>query len=209
MFYDWEISLFRITLDEQRNEDAMIKLANYIKSLIDVSESDLGIILSNFNKKELAKGSFILRQGQIASSYYFIASGALRIFSGEAPSDKTLWIAFENQFLAELPSIRCQTPSEFCFQAIEDTVIMTIDSSKMEQLYVQIPQWNAFGRQVWEKSFLAVVQNVALLQTHNATERYKRAVLETEYIQRVPLKYLSSFLGITPSSLSRLRKKIK
>ncbi|BDX38730.1 DNA-binding protein [Tenuifilaceae bacterium CYCD] len=196
-------------MDLQSDKGTMIKLANYIKSLIDISDNDLRIILSNFSKKELAKGSYILKRGQIASSYYFIASGAVRIFSDEEPNGKTLWIAFENQFVAELPSIRFQTPSEFSFQAIEDTVIMIIDSARMEQLYAQIPQWQAFGRQIWEKSFLAVVQNVVLLQTHNATERYKRAVLETEYIQRVPLKYLSSFLGITPSSLSRLRKKIK
>ncbi len=187
----------------------MIRLVNYIKSLIDVDDNDLNLILSNFNKKELSKGSFILQYGQVASSYYFIASGAVRIFSDKEPNDKTLWIAFENEFIAELPSIKYQAPSNFSFQAIEDTVLMTIESAKMEQLYIQFPQWQAFGRQVWEKAFLKVVENVLLLQTQNATERYKKAVLCTEFIHRVPLKYLSSYLGITQTSLSRLRKNIK
>jgi CRP-like cAMP-binding protein len=187
----------------------MIKLASYIKSLIDIDENDLRIILSNFSKKELSKGSFILKHGQVASSYYYIDSGALRIFSDEEPNDKTLWIAFENEFIAELPSIKFQTPSHFNFQAIEDTTLITIDSAKMEQLYNQFPQWQTFGRLVWEKAFLRVVDNVLLLQTKNATERYQKTVLRTEFIHRVPLKYLSSYLGITPTSLSRLRKKIK
>lgn len=186
----------------------MIRLANYIKSLIRIEEDDLNIILSNFSKKELKKGSFILKHGQVASSYYFIASGALRIFSDEKPNDKTLWIAFENEFIAELPSLKFQEPSGFNFQAIEETTLMTIDSARMEQLYQQFPQWQAFGRQIWEKAFLRVVDNVLLLQNQNATERYKKAVLRTQYIHRVPLKYLSSYLGITQSSLSRLRKKI-
>jgi CRP-like cAMP-binding protein len=187
----------------------MIKLANYIKSLININDHDLNLILSNFNKKDFAKGSFVLKQGQVASSYYYIASGALRIFTNKDPNDITLWIAFEDQFIAELPSLKFQTPSHFSFQAIEDTTLITIDAAKMEQLYNQFPQWQAFGRQVWEKAFLRVVDSVLLLQTNNATERYKKAVLETEYIQRVPLKYLSSYLGITQTSLSRLRKKIK
>jgi len=187
----------------------MLKLANYIKSLVEISESDLREILSNFSKKELSKGSYILKSGQVASSYYFIASGAIRIFSGEEPNDKTLWIAFENEFIAELPSIRFQSPSSFSFQAIEDTTLITIESAKMEQLYTQFPKWQAFGRMVWEKAFLRTVENVLLLQTTNATERYQKAVLRTEFIHRVPLKYLSSYLGITKTSLSRLGKKIK
>jgi CRP-like cAMP-binding protein len=187
----------------------MIRLANYIKSLLDINDQDLNIILSNFSKKEFTKGSFILKHGQVASSYYFIASGALRIFSDEEPDDKTLWIAFENEFIAELPSLKFQAPSNFNFQAIEDSTLIIIESVKMKQLYVQFPQWQAFGRQIWEKAFLRVVEHVLLLQNQNATERYKQAVLETEFIHRVPLKYLSSYLGITQTSLSRLRKNIK
>jgi len=132
----------------------------------------------------------------------------LRIFSDEEPNDKTLWIGFENEFITELPSIKFQKPSHFNFQAIEDTTLFTIEAAKMEQLYIRFPQWQTFGRQIWEKAFLRVVENVLLLQTQNATERYKKAVLNTEYIHRVPLKYLSSYLGITQTSLSRLRKKI-
>ncbi|MCK9219299.1 MAG: Crp/Fnr family transcriptional regulator [Bacteroidales bacterium] len=187
----------------------MIKLADYIRSLIDINDHDLNIILSNFSIKELIKGSYILKIGQVASSYYFIASGALRIFSDEEPNDKTLWIAFENEFIAELPSIKFQTPSHFSFQAIEDSTLFTIEPGKMDQLYIQIPKWQEFGRQIWEKAFLKAVDNVLLLQTQNATERYKKAVLNTEFIHRVPLKYLSSYLGITQTSLSRLRKNIK
>ncbi|MDP4281470.1 MAG: Crp/Fnr family transcriptional regulator [Bacteroidota bacterium] len=187
----------------------MIRLANYIRSLIDINDADLRVILSNFSKKKLKKGTFILKHGQVASSYYFIASGAIRIFSGDEPKDKTLWIAFENEFIAELPSIKFLTPSSFSFQAIEETTLITIESGKMDRLYEEFPQFQAFGRQIWEKAFLKVVDNVTLLQTENATERYKKAVLKTDYIQRVSLKYLSSYLGITQTSLSRLRKKIK
>lgn len=187
----------------------MIKLVHYIRSMIDISDKDLSVIIPLFTKKELKKGSYILKSGQIASSYYFINTGTVRIFSGSGQDEKTLWIAFENQFIAELPSIRFQTPSHFNFQAMEDTSLITIESTKMEQLYTQFPAWQTFGRLVWEQAFLRVVENVLLLQTQNATERYRKAVLETEYIHRVPLKYLSSYLGITPSSLSRLRRKIK
>lgn len=187
----------------------MQRLVDYIKSLVDVTDNDLSQIIPCFEQKELSKNSFILKQGQISSAYIFIASGALRIFSGEEPNDATLWIAFENEFIAELQSIKSKMPSSFSIQAIEDCEIITIESAKMENLYNQIPVWQAFGRQLWEKAFLNCSNNLLLMQTKNASDRYKKAVLETEYIKRVPLKYLSSFLGITQTSLSRLRKTIK
>jgi len=187
----------------------MQRLVNYIKSLIEINDDDLNKVLENFSEKKLTKNSFLLKKGQIASFYYFVASGALRIITDKEPNDKTMWISLENEFIAELPSIKYQEPSNFYFQAIEDTTIFTIEATKMDQLYNEINQWQAFGRQVWEKAFMRIVNDTLLLKTENATERYKKAVLQTEYIRRVPLKYLSSYLGITQSSLSRLRKNIK
>ena len=95
----------------------MIRLVNYIKSLIDVDDNDLNLILSNFNKKELSKGSFILQYGQVASSYYFIASGAVRIFSDKEPNDKTLWIAFENEFIGRTTQYKISSPIKFQFSS--------------------------------------------------------------------------------------------
>ena len=79
----------------------------------------------------------------------------------------------------------------------------------MENLYKQFPLWQEFGRQVWEKTFLKLLEGIISFQTMTAEERYLSAMQESELLKRVPLKYLASYLGMTPTSLSRLRKTIK
>jgi hypothetical protein len=79
----------------------------------------------------------------------------------------------------------------------------------MEQLYKQFPSWQEFGRKIWENNFLKLVEGVIGFQSFTAEERYLSTMQESEFLQRVPLKHLASFLGVTPSSLSRLRKSIK
>ena len=99
-------------------------------------------------------------------------------------------------------------PSRFYIQALEDTVLLTIKSDKMTQLYKEFPAWQQFGRQIWETNFLNLVEGVMGFQTLTAEERYLTAMEASDLLQRVPLKHLASFLGITPTSLSRLRKTI-
>jgi hypothetical protein len=79
----------------------------------------------------------------------------------------------------------------------------------MEQLYGQFPQWQQLGRQVWETAFLKVIDGIINFQTLTAEERYLRTLQQVGLRQRISLKDLSSYLGITSTSLSRLRKYIK
>ena len=86
---------------------------------------------------------------------------------------------------------------------------MVIDKSQMEVLYKQFPLWQQFGRQVWENAFLKVIHAILGYQTMTAEERYLAMMKQSDLLQKVPLKQLASYLGITQTSLSRLRKNIK
>ena len=79
----------------------------------------------------------------------------------------------------------------------------------MELLYKQFPAWQQFGRQIWENAFLKVINGILSYQTMTAEERYLHMMKQSALLQRVPLKQLASYLGITQTSLSRLRKNIK
>lgn len=187
----------------------MEKLRNHIKSQVQIDDGDLEIILSNFKELKFSKDRFALKQGQIVINYYFIKSGGLRIYFDHNDKQVTSWIALENEFFTDLASLKNHSPSKFNFQAIEETVLLTIKADKMEQLYKQFPIWQQFGRQIWETNFLKLVEGVIGFQTFTAEERYLSTMQESELLQRVPLKHLASYLGVTPSSLSRLRKTIK
>ncbi len=79
----------------------------------------------------------------------------------------------------------------------------------MEYLYEKFPQWQRFGRLIWENAFLKVINGIITYQTLTAEERYLAAMQQSNLMQKIPLKQLASFLGMTPTSLSRIRKQIR
>lgn len=187
----------------------MSELSIFIKSQITVSDEDLQAILSTFQERTIAKNRFLIQKGQIVSSYYFIKSGGLRIYFDKHDRQITGWLAFQNEFFTELASLKSGQPTQFNIQAIENSTILMIDKSQMELLYKQYPIWQQFGRQIWEDAFLKVINGILSYQTMTAEERYLTLMKQSDVLQKVPLKQLASYLGITHTSLSRLRKNIK
>lgn len=174
-----------------------------------MSDEEMAVILSHFRERIISREGYVLRKGHVAREYIFVKEGSLRIYFNQGDQEITGWIALENEFFCELSSLKSQMPTHINIQALEDSVIYTISHTDMELLYTRFPDWQKFGRLMWERAFMRVLEGIIQYQTLSAEERYQNTLLQTEWIQRVPLKHLSSFLGVTPSSLSRLRKKKK
>jgi CRP-like cAMP-binding protein len=187
----------------------MDKLKTFIKSQIKIDETDLNIIISHFKELKISKDRFALKKGKIATNFFFVKTGALRIYFDHNEEQITSWIALENDFFTDWASLKNKLPSKFNVQALEDTVLLAIEAGKMEQLYGQFPPWQQFGRQIWESYLIKLVDGIIGFQTFTAEQRYLSLMKESDLLQRVPLKHLASFLGVTKTSLSRLRKKIK
>jgi CRP-like cAMP-binding protein len=186
----------------------MDELSHFILTLIDISEQDLKYIVSHFREIPFRKNKYVLKKGQYCTAFYFVKSGGVRIWFEKGENPITAWLIFENDFFSELTSLKSGKPSQFNIQAIADTTLYAIDKNAMESLYAQFPQWQCFGRLIWENAFLKVVDDIISYQTLGAQERYLSAMQQSDLLQKIPLKQLASFLGMTPTSLSRIRKKI-
>lgn len=187
----------------------MEQFIQFIKSKVNIEDSELETILSKFKQKTLEKGKFVLRKGQIAHQYFYINSGGLRFFFGEYDQEETSWVVFKNEFFTEISSLHHQKPSRFNIEAIENTDLFYIDNLDMENLYKQFPTWQEFGRKTWEEMSARMVEQIISFQTLSAEDRYLESMKTPELIQKVPVKHLASFIGITPNALSRIRKNIK
>ena len=187
----------------------MEELRDFITNNVNISEMELKEILSNFRQIELEKGRFLVKRGHLVQSYYFVATGGLRIYFDKDEKQITAWIALDNNFFTELQSLKSGKSSEFFIQAIERSTVYTIDAQKMHQLYDKFPIWQRFGRMVWEDAFIKVINGILSHQTLSAEERYLEILDHSDLLQKIPLKQLASYLGITETSLSRLRKNIK
>lgn len=186
----------------------MDELACFIKSKINIDNQDLEYILSYFKEISFKKDVYVLRERHYSTNYYFVKSGGVRIWFNKGEKPITAWLLFENDFFSELSSLKSGKPTRFNIQAITDTTLFAIDKNSMDELYERFSQWQLFGRLIWETAFLKVINGIINHQTLTAEERYLAAMQQSDLLQKIPLKQLASFLGMTPTSLSRLRKKI-
>lgn len=186
----------------------MERLIEYINSYVTLEKKELDIILSFFKSKTLLKDKFIMKKEQVVTDYYFIASGGLIIYEIKDEVQYTRYLAFENEFIGDITKIKNRKRSISYIKAIENTTLFSISHSDMEILYDRFPLWQKFGRLVWEDAFASVLYGIHNFQTLTAKERYLDLLKRSDLVFRVPLKDLSLFLGITPQSLSRIRKEI-
>lgn len=187
----------------------MQQFINFIKTIVSIDDIDLKLVLSKCREIEVEKGKYILKKGQVANQYFFINSGGVRFFYGEYDQQNTSWVVFSNEFFTEISSLNPQKPSRFNIEAIEDSELIIIDKSDMDFLYRHVPAWQELGRKVWEQMSVRMIEQIVSFQTLSAEERYLQFINTPELIQKIPVKHLASFLGITPNALSRIRKNIK
>ena len=107
----------------------------------------------------------------------------------------------------ELASFITRQPSRFNIQATHDSTIASLSFSDLQQLYIDIPKFQEFGRKIAEEVAVGAINRVVSFQNETADKRYQRILKRPDYMQKVPLKYVASFLGVTDTSLSRIRKK--
>ncbi|SEB82510.1 cAMP-binding domain of CRP or a regulatory subunit of cAMP-dependent protein kinases [Tenacibaculum sp. MAR_2009_124] len=186
----------------------MDKLTTYINKYISLDQDELNEILPFFERKVFSKNKFLIKKEQVVTHYYFIASGGVMIYDIVDDIQYTRYFAFENEFIADITKIKSKQRSTSFIKTIEETEVFTISYEDMEHLYDKLPKWQKFGRLIWEDAFTSVLYGIHNFQSLTAKERYLDLLNRSDLIFRVPLKDLSVFLGITPQSLSRIRKEI-
>ncbi|MBI3882713.1 MAG: Crp/Fnr family transcriptional regulator [Sphingobacteriales bacterium] len=113
------------------------------------------------------------------------------------------------QRVSFLYSFITQTPSEFAIEAIEDTEVLLISAFDLDNIYLKVPVMERFFRKLFEKGYTYTLKRLNSRQSEPADVRYKKLIdTQPDLLQRIPLIYIASYLGITPESLSRIRKNI-
>jgi CRP-like cAMP-binding protein len=194
-----------MTENKRENENRIKKL---FKDYCSLQEDELDLVVSRFSQRNVQKGKYILRQGQICHELTYVLKGVFRQYYRDSNGKEiTTWIAFEDTFATELVSFITQEPSHFYVQAIQNCEVITIPHKDLQKLYSSIPGLQEFGRKIAEEVLVGAINRIITFQKETADTRYNRLLKRPEYFQEVPLKYLASFIGVTDTSLSRLRRK--
>lgn len=187
----------------------MSELQQYIKTFFDVDDNHLNTIATRFKYNPIAKGGFILKQGRTCNQLSFIKSGLIRIYTTIDDKEVTQWISTQGYFVTDLASFTFKTPARWNIQALTDCELYTIDTDDYNQLSNEVPEWHRLEKLFIAKCFIILEERVNSHLFMTAEERYHKLLeQQPELFNNVPLQYIASMLGMTPETLSRLRKKL-
>lgn len=146
--------------------------------------------------------------GQVHKNIYFILEGAVRTFYRDKNQDDiTSWLLFEGDLAISVYSFYNQAPSFEAMEALEDTWVLVLSYSNLMHLYSKHMEFNYIGRTLTEAYYIKSEEKANALRMLTAKERYEQLVkFHPTVLQRVPLRYIASYLGITQSTLSRIRR---
>ncbi len=182
-------------------------LKNCISSQVPIPDQDMTHILSNFEIAHLKKGDYFLESGKICRKMAFIASGYLRMFNVPDGREITFWIGSTGKFITSLSSFIFESENFWNIQALTDCTLYVIRRENHFALGKQLPQWLEFDNVLLAHSFALLEQSMFSQLHTTAQQRFDKLLLENPALfNHVPLKHIASMLGITPESLSRLRK---
>jgi CRP-like cAMP-binding protein len=176
---------------------------------VQFNEKDFPALLEHFTPFYLRKKQFLFQSGSMCKYLAFVMKGCLRYFQvSEAGEERIIYFAQEEWWIGDLHSFFNGTVTSFNAQALEDCELLLSDRKNFESALSLFPKFNEEYRSKTQKAYTATQERIAETQLLSAEERYKKLVKEQpRLLQRVPQHYIASFLGITPESLSRLRKK--
>ncbi|HEX8313728.1 MAG TPA: Crp/Fnr family transcriptional regulator [Flavisolibacter sp.] len=163
-----------------------------------------------FEEKELYKHSFLLREGSVSNEYMILETGFLRAFTHDTEgADVTTNFYGPGGLVLEPASFFHRTPSRENIQALTDSRGWVITFEKLNMLFHAHPAFREFGRSVLVKGFAALKERMLFMINEKAEQRYLLLLQNNpDIFQQAPLKHIATYLGITDTSLSRIRKEV-
>ncbi len=184
-------------------------LENIERRNVRLSETETAIVKSLFIHRHFRKHQYLLQEGQISTNEYFINRGLTRTYRvDEQGYEHILQFSPEEWWAGDLASFFDGTPSLYNVDCIEPTDVLGITKQDLETLFEEVPKMNVYFRVLYERSIVSYNNRLTSTMTKSASERYYEFVERYPQVeQRVPNHQIASFLGITPQSLSRIRKR--
>jgi CRP-like cAMP-binding protein len=188
---------------------AFTVLQTYLKARADFADADFDLIATMFNSKTLRAGEALQRGGDVAKYATFVARGCLRSYVIDSKGkEHIVQFAPETWWLADNTSLSTGAPSQYFFDAIENSDVLLIDPPSHESLVMKIPAYADAFRRGLQKHAAAKDQRIVHSLSATAEERYQEFLATYPSIAtRVPQWMLASYLGVTPETISRIRRK--
>lgn len=185
-------------------------LISALKQYVSLNQDDIELIKNLFVSQELKKTESLVKPGIVCNHFAFINNGLFKhsIFD-DAGEEKIIYFSSDQEFVCDYESFIGRTKSKKSISAIEDATITSITYDNMQLFYSKVSTGERFGRLYLEKIYNKVINHIISMHTDSAEQIYLNFLSSYKLIQkRIPQYMIASFVGVTPQSLSRIRKKL-
>ena len=185
-------------------------LKKYISSRAQINDEQMDFICSFFKPMQTKRNEILVRYEEICQQYYFVNKGCIRIFTiNKEGIETSRFFAFEGGFGTALPSFIDQQPAYEYVQTIEKSELLVISRTDFYYLVTTIPEFGLIYRAILELGFITAQKRIYGFQGFDALEKVKWIIEnQPHFLLRVSNKMAASYLGISPSTLSRIKSKL-
>jgi CRP-like cAMP-binding protein len=185
-------------------------LKKHINNRVPLTDEEFNICIKFFNSKKLKKHQFLLNEGEICRYIGFVNSGCLRQYSiDNQGAEHIIQFAIEDWWVSDLHSFLSGLPATYNIDALQDSEVLLLDKSARDELLDACPKMERFFRLLIESNHVATNQRISDSLSASAEERYLKFIKTyPQLFEQVTQNQIASYLGITPQSLSRIRKEL-
>ncbi|KJD36530.1 CarD family transcriptional regulator [Tamlana sedimentorum] len=187
----------------------MEELKKFIFKIYPMNNSDWDFFSSKLQQVTLKKHTNLIKIGETENYLSFISEGIIRFYIPFEEHDLTFGFLFKNEFVTAYDSFISQNPSQYQIETLTTTTLWRISFTDLQEVYNKTESGNYIGRIMAENMFLIKSKREISLLNQSAEERYLNLFEERpKLLKQIPLKYIASYIGVTPQALSRIRKRI-
>jgi CRP-like cAMP-binding protein len=186
------------------------RILDNVGRFITLTEEEKNYFVSILHIKKLRKRQYLLQEGDICRYQFFVDKGCLRTYNIDNKGiEHVVQFAVEDWWTGDMYSFIKECPARYNIDALEDSEIIYFDKPSQERLFEKVPKFERFFRILLQNAFISLQERITSGLTQTAEERYTDFVNKYPvFEQRIPQHQVASYLGITPESLSRIRKKL-
>ena len=192
---------------EITRDEALARYRLKFGSLAPITDEQFKLLADLMLEKRFSRGEVILREGQVCRHFYFILQGCIRSFNLKEGREVNVNFYFEDDTACDFASFREERPSDFYLVAMEDCVVFYTSKVEALPVFTQEPAFHMLLFRFFQQLFLREEEHSNTFKLLSPKERYCY-VLEHQpkYLQRIPMVYLASYLGISRETLTRIRR---
>jgi CRP-like cAMP-binding protein len=182
----------------------------HLEEKVLLTDSEKEVIKTFFKPQKLKKKQFLLVEGHVCKYLAFVSKGLLKSYNVDDKGNEHInQFAPEGWWSSDMSSFFSGENAFYTIDAVEDTDLLLITNEDFEKLTLQVPIMDRYFRLLFQNSLISKERRLISSHTHSAEEKYKH-ILENnpDLVKRIPQNLLASFLGLTPETLSRLKKNI-